>query len=122
MLRAKHSVVAWVFATRRHGSEKDDHQRESNLPAHRASPTLERLLSWLEQGFLRSEHFLSDAFGAVQSEMLRYRRRWVDFADACIVTLSDRHPKLPVATVDGRDFSLHFSRRAEHRLLVPPRY
>jgi hypothetical protein len=51
--------------------------------------------------------------------MLRYRKRWVDFADACLVVLSDGRPKLPVVTVDASDFAVYFRGRTGRRLLVP---
>ena len=82
---------------------------------------LERLFSWLQQGALISGHFLPEELDAVRSEMLGYRSRWVDFADACLITLSDRNPKLPVVSVDAADFTVYFRRRERRRLLVPDR-
>ena len=83
--------------------------------------TVERLLSWLEQGLLASRHFLPEELAPVRTEMLRYRRRWVDFADACLVVLSDERPSLPVVTVDAGDFAVYFRGRSGRKLLVPPR-
>ncbi|HEX6273328.1 MAG TPA: PIN domain-containing protein [Polyangiaceae bacterium] len=81
--------------------------------------SVERLISWLEQGLVVSRHFLPDALEPVRDEMLRYRRRWVDFADACLVTLSDERPKLPVVSVDSADFAVYFRGRTARRLFVP---
>jgi hypothetical protein len=46
----------------------------------------------------------------------------VDFADACLVALSDRKPDLPLATVDRGDFAVYFRsrRRTGRRLHLPP--
>ena len=80
---------------------------------------VERLFGWLEQGLVVSRHFLPEALAPVQREMLRYRSRWVDFADACLVAMSDERPKLPVVTVDAADFSVYFRKRPGRRLLLP---
>jgi predicted nucleic acid-binding protein len=80
---------------------------------------LAELFRWLESGALVSQHFLPEEMDAVRDESLRYRDRWVDFADACIVRLSDRHPKLPVVTIDARDFAAYFRSRSRRRLLLP---
>ncbi|MGH7436822.1 MAG: type II toxin-antitoxin system VapC family toxin, partial [Polyangiaceae bacterium] len=78
-----------------------------------------RLLDWLDRGALVSRHLLPEELEAVRFEMLRYRERRVDFADACVLTLSDARPKLPVVTVDARDFAVYFRHRRGRRLLVP---
>jgi predicted nucleic acid-binding protein len=57
----------------------------------------------------------------VRAELLGYRKRWVDFADACLVVLSDEQPRLPVVTVDERDFGVYFRGRRGRKLLVPGR-
>ena len=80
---------------------------------------VERLVGWLEQGVLVSHHFLPEELAAVRSEMFGYRNRWVDFADACVVRMSDRNPRLPVVSVDAADFAVYFRRRPGRRLLLP---
>lgn len=89
------------------------------LLEHAGKVAVERLFDWLEMGALSSRHHLPEALEAVRREMFRYRERWVDFADACLVQLSDEHPKLPVVTVDPRDFAVYFRQRRGRRLLVP---
>jgi predicted nucleic acid-binding protein len=80
---------------------------------------LERLFGWLEQGLLVSRHFLPEELQAVRSEMFGYRNRWVDFADACLIRMSDQNPRLPVVSVDASDFAVYFRRRRGRRLFLP---
>jgi predicted nucleic acid-binding protein len=82
---------------------------------------VEALLRWLEQGALVSQHCLPEQLTDVRTELFGYRSRWVDFADACLVILSDEQPKLPVVSVDSADFSVYFRRRSGRRLILPPK-
>jgi predicted nucleic acid-binding protein len=82
---------------------------------------IEALLRWLEQGALVSQHCLPEHLADVRTELLGYRTRWVDFADACLVTLSDEQPKLPVVSVDAADFSVYFRHRAGRKVILPPK-
>jgi predicted nucleic acid-binding protein len=79
----------------------------------------ERLFGWLEQELLVSRHFIPEQLEAVRAELFGYRRRWVDLADACLVVASDLHPRLPVVTVDARDFAVYFRHRSGRRIIVP---
>ena len=81
--------------------------------------SLESLLRWLDEELLVSRHFLPEALDDVRRELFGYGERWVDFADACIVRLSDESPKLPVVSVDTADFSVYFRRRRGRRVLLP---
>ena len=80
---------------------------------------VERLFGWLDNGALISRHFLPEELQPIREETFRYASRWVDFADACIVRLSDLQPHLPVVTVDERDFAVYFRRRGGRVLLLP---
>ena len=82
-------------------------------------PAAQRLFQWLEKELLISRHFLPDEFEPVRTEMFRYRSRWVDMADACLVIMSDSHPRLPVVTVDAKDFAVYFRGRSTRQLLAP---
>jgi predicted nucleic acid-binding protein len=82
---------------------------------------VERLFSWLDTRSLQSRHLLPEEFEPVRAELLRYADRWVDFADACIVCMSDFEPRLPVVTVDTNDFAVYFRSRRGRRVLAPPR-
>ena len=74
----------------------------------------------LEQGRLVSQHLLPSEASAVAAEIARYQDRWVDFADACIVRLSDQNPALPVASLDRRDFAVYFRSRPDRDVRFPP--
>jgi predicted nucleic acid-binding protein len=93
---------------------------ESIFLLEQAGPaTVETLCSWIDKGLLLSCHFLPGELQAVRRELFAYRNRWIDFADACLVCLSDRYPRLPVASVDAADFAVYFRRRAGRRLHLP---
>lgn len=78
------------------------------------------LFKSLEQGRLMSQHLLPEETRGVAAEFTRYQDRWVDFADACIVRLSDLNPALPIASVDRRDFTVYFRSRPDRGLRLPP--
>jgi predicted nucleic acid-binding protein len=80
---------------------------------------VEKLMSWLERGLVVSQHFLPEELESVRAEMLGYRNRWVDFADACVIRLSDAKPRLPVVSVDAADFAVYFRKRSRRRLILP---
>lgn len=83
------------------------------------SRTVTKLFEWIERGLLLSRHFLPEELQAVREESFRYKARWVDFADACLVVLRDHHPNLPLATVDLNDLAVYFRRRSGRRLCAP---
>jgi predicted nucleic acid-binding protein len=77
------------------------------------------LLEMIRLGLLLSQHFLPEELSGVTHELTRYRRRRVDFADACLVTLSDRRPDLPLVTTDKRDFAVYLRGRTVRILHTP---
>lgn len=81
--------------------------------------TAVRLFEWLDKGALVSKHLLPEGLEAVRFDLFRYRERWVGFADACLVRLSDDRPRLPVVTVDAADFAVYFRHRRGRRLRIP---
>ena len=89
------------------------------LLEHAGRIAVGRLLDWLHRGALVSRHLLPEQLEDVRFEMLRYKDRWVDFGDACLLCLSDAQPRLPLATVDARDFTVYFRHRRGRRLYVP---
>jgi predicted nucleic acid-binding protein len=62
---------------------------------------------------------LQDSLTAVQAQAIRYRDRRVDFADACLLVLAERLPRLPLITLDRADFAVYFRERKEW-LVLPP--
>ncbi len=82
-------------------------------------PAIRKLFEWMERRLVISYHFLPEELESVRNEFFRYRGRWVDFADACLVVLSDRQPDLPLATVDQNDFAVYFRGRKGRTLHLP---
>lgn len=85
--------------------------------AGRAS--VEALWRWLDEEHLVSRHLLPEALTPLRQELFGYGQRSVDYADACLVVLSDDHPRLPVVSVDTADFSVYFRRRRGRKLWLP---
>jgi predicted nucleic acid-binding protein len=50
----------------------------------------------------------------------RYADRDPDFADLCLIRMSELHPKLPVITVDRKDFRIYRRNRREVIPLICP--
>jgi len=78
-----------------------------------------RLYRLLEEGLLLSQHLLPEQLAAVRRELERYHHRAIDFADACLMVLSDAQPRLPVVTLDAADFAVYLRGRRPRRLLTP---
>ena len=77
------------------------------------------LYDQIERGFIISQHLLPEELARVRAETARYRSRIVDFADACLVVLSDRHPRLPLATGDAADFAVYLRGRTARNVITP---
>jgi hypothetical protein len=75
----------------------------------------------IERGLIISRHLVPEDLARVQAETARYRSRVVDFADACLMVLSDQYPRLPLVTLDGNDFAVYLRGRKTRKVLVPPR-
>jgi len=56
----------------------------------------------IERGLIVSRHQLPEELARMQTETSRNRGRVVDFADACLMLLSDQHSRLPLVTI-GRE-------------------
>lgn len=87
----------------------------------KAFPARARLFDWLDRGLLVSRHALPELRARVVAEMNRYRGREVDFADACLVALSDQYPELLIVTTDAEDFAVYLRGRTARRWLAPAR-
>jgi uncharacterized protein len=62
---------------------------------------------------------LSGEMAAVRSLCRRYRSLPMDFADGCMVRLSELHPRLPVLTLDS-DFRVYRRNRTQKLPLILP--
>jgi predicted nucleic acid-binding protein len=78
-----------------------------------------KILAMVERGALLSQHLLPEQLAAVQAEAVRYHGRPVDFADACMMALSDAAPRLPVVTMDKADFAVYLRGRRPRQLMTP---
>ncbi len=56
----------------------------------------------------------------LQTLATRYADREPDFADLCLIRMSELHPKLPVITVDRKDFRIYRRNRREMIPLICP--
>ena len=55
----------------------------------------------------------------VHAQVSRYRDRRVDYADACLLALSDEYPRLPIITTDVTDFTVYLRGRGNRNILTP---
>ena len=80
------------------------------LPRH-----LARLRAMLADGVFDLSFHLEDEAAAISALMDRYDDVPMSLADACLVRLSELHPKLPLLTLDA-DFKVY---RRHGRQLIP---
>lgn len=71
------------------------------------------LLAMLERGALRVGFDFENHWARVRALMRRYRQ--MDLADACVVVMSELHPRSLVLAVDRKDFSVY--RRQDRRVI-----
>ena len=77
------------------------------------------LYEQLERGLIVSRHLLPEDLVRVRAETARYRNRPVDFADACLMVLSDQYPRLPLVTTDAGDFAVYLRGRSTRKIVSP---
>ena len=93
----------------------------AHLLSYALPPRSHQIYHMLSEGLVLSQHLLPEQIAPVLAETNRYRSRHVDFADACLVILSDQFPRLPVITTDASDFTVYFRGRTARTLVMPPR-
>ncbi|MBE7540328.1 MAG: PIN domain-containing protein [Opitutaceae bacterium] len=73
----------------------------------------ETIFLMIERGILRIVPVLPEESPAVRTLLSRYGQR-MDYADACLVRLSELHRKHTILTTDAEDFRVHrrFGRQA----------
>lgn len=74
----------------------------------------ELLFKLLEQGFVRIDFDLDQAWPRVRTLMQRYDQ--MDLADACLVVMTEQHKRCQVWTLDRKDFSVY---RRNDRQVIP---
>lgn len=73
----------------------------------------EKIFALVERGILRVVPILPDESPAVRTLLVRYGQR-MDYADACLVRLSELHREHTIVTTDAEDFRIYrrFGRQA----------
>ena len=73
----------------------------------------EKIFALIERGILRVVPILPDESPAVRTLLSRYGQR-MDYADACVVRLSELHREHTIVTTDAEDFRIYrrFGRQA----------
>ena len=73
----------------------------------------EKIFALIERGILRVVPILPDESPAVRTLLSRYGQR-MDYADACVVRLSELHREHTIVTTDTEDFRIYrrFGRQA----------
>jgi predicted nucleic acid-binding protein len=73
----------------------------------------QKIFALVERGILRVVPILPDESTAVRTLLARYSQR-MDYADACLVRLSEVHRKHTIVTTDADDFRIYrrFGRQA----------
>ena len=78
-----------------------------------------RIFEMIELGALEVVPLLPKEAGRIRAFMTRYDGR-AQLADACLVRLSELHPRCRVLTTDGRDFRVYRRNRSESIPLIAP--
>lgn len=81
--------------------------REERLP-------LDALFELLNRRAIQLDFDLSAHWPRIRTLIARYKQ--MDLADACIVVMSEQHPRSSVLTLDRRDFSVY---RRNDRQVIP---
>lgn len=74
------------------------------LRGHR--PAQEKILEWIQRGDLACESTLAIEAGAIRGLWKRYGNVPMSLADACVVRLSELHPRAEVCSMDS-DFVIY---------------
>jgi predicted nucleic acid-binding protein len=79
-------------------------------------------LAFVADGLVKSAFAASEHISRLAELAARYADRKPDFADLCLIRLSELHPRHPVITTDVSDFRVY--RRGRHEaitLIHPPK-
>jgi predicted nucleic acid-binding protein len=78
------------------------------------------VLAMVREGLVLPEFDCVAHLVPLQTLATRYADRDPDFADLCLIRMSELHPKLPVITVDRKDFRIYRRNRREMIPLICP--
>ena len=79
----------------------------------------ESIFTLIERGILQVVPVLPEESPAVRTLLTRYGQR-MDYADACLVRLSEMHPKHTVVTTDRADFRIYRRFKRQSLPLLTP--
>jgi predicted nucleic acid-binding protein len=82
-------------------------------------PAVEKIFEMIELGALDVTPLFPRETPRIRAFMLRYEGR-AQLADACVVRLSELHPRSRVLTTDGTDFGVYRRHRSERLPLIIP--
>ncbi len=74
------------------------------------------VLEFVQDGLLRPAFIAADHIPRLQELAARYADRSPDFADLCLIRMSELHRKHPVITTDANDFKVY---RRDRRDAIP---
>ena len=79
------------------------------------------VLALIQRGLVRLAFNAGAEIPRLTELALRYQDRSPDFADLCLIRMSELHPRHPVITVDAADFRVYKRNRRETiPLILPP--
>jgi predicted nucleic acid-binding protein len=78
------------------------------------------VLAMVRDGLVLPAFDLTAHLAQVQTLATRYADRDPDLADLCLIRMSELHPRLPVITVDRKDFRIYRRNRREMIPLICP--
>ncbi len=84
-----------------------------------SGPAADRIFEMIELGALDLAPLLPRESPKIRAFMARYAGR-AQLADACIVRLSELHPRAQVLTSDAEDFRIYRRNRSERIPLIAP--
>jgi predicted nucleic acid-binding protein len=80
----------------------------------------EAVLALVEDGLLRLAFDCSRHLRSLRDLAERYQDRRPDFADLCIIRMSEIHPHYPVITIDTADFRVYRRNKREMINIISP--
>jgi predicted nucleic acid-binding protein len=78
------------------------------------------VLALVDDGLLRLAFDCSRHLQSLRELAERYRDRRPDFADLCIIRMSEIHPHYPVITIDAADFRIYRRNKREMINVISP--